>query len=79
MGERSCRYCLLSQMGETGVFTTFSAFFLSWSSDFPRRASWSLTNLRFARRCCGVWACTIARVNVLSTWTDYREKAKIPF
>ena len=51
---------LLSQMGEMGDFCAFSTFFLIWSSDLPRRASWSLTNLRFARRCCGVCACLVA-------------------
>jgi len=48
---------LLSQTGEMGDFATSFVRFLSWSSDLPMRASLSLANLRFARRCCGVWAC----------------------
>lgn len=48
---------ILSQIGEMGDLVATLTRFLSWSSDLPRRASWSLANLRLARRCCGVCAC----------------------
>lgn len=41
-------------MGDLGV--SLVRFLIS-SLDLPRRASCSLTNLRFARRCWGVCAC----------------------
>lgn len=45
-----------SQTGEIGDLGASFARFLIWSSDFPRRASCSLTNFAFARLCWGVWA-----------------------
>lgn len=67
---------ILSQMGEMGDLETTLTRFLIWSSDLPRRASWSLTNLRFARRCCGVCACgrvvlVVARGVVGQNWCVY--------
>lgn len=48
-----------SQMGEIGVLAvSFLASFLTSSSDLPILASFCLANLRFARRCWGVCACT---------------------
>lgn len=47
---------LPSQNMEIGDLGAFSTRFLIWSSDLPRRASWSFWNLRFARLCWGVCA-----------------------
>jgi len=57
------RYVLLNHIGEMGGLGASLTRFLIWSSDFPRRASCSLANLRFARRCCGVCACIVATIN----------------
>ncbi len=39
------------KMGD--LSTSFLFFNLIWSSDLPRRSSWSLRNLSFACRCLG--------------------------
>lgn len=49
--------CIPSHKGEMGDLGVSLWRFLISSLDLPRRASCSLTNLRFARRCWGVCAC----------------------
>jgi hypothetical protein len=53
-------------MGEMVGFCTSLARTARSASDLPRRASWSLVNLAFARLCCGVWACGRGRGRVLA-------------
>lgn len=53
------QFSIPSQKGEMGDFWATFVFFLSSSLDLPRRVSWSLANFAFARRCWGVWACTV--------------------
>lgn len=45
------------QTGEMGDLGVSLARFLIWSSDLPMRASCSLANFAFRRRCSRVWAC----------------------
>lgn len=47
---------MLNQKGEIGDLTASLPRFLMSFSDFPRRASCSLTNLAFRLRCSSVWA-----------------------
>ncbi|KAL7797467.1 hypothetical protein V8C37DRAFT_369559 [Trichoderma ceciliae] len=47
---------MTSQKIEMGNLGASLVRFLTWSSDLPMRASWSLANLALRRRCSRVWA-----------------------